>query len=271
MTTAQIMLKEITYKIPSKDIAMKRFAGSALISDIENELSFNVFSSIPKRHKKHKFINRGTYEGSRLSKVYQLDMKDMVIKNIPRAGIVFYSFINDELHICFGRDKKTGELTDFGGTRIERTGESSVRCAVREGNEESRFAFSKLNTDQVQGFCCLYSSNMLIIFVPVVSPDIAIDIREITKQNFDDSRFLNSHQRRDRRYNEISELVWLDESQINNLFSDEPVIQMYSKVRRFIYSCEQLSKNSTIMKNILKNVIDPPEEILTIQTIYPFF
>ena len=271
MTTAQIMLKEITYKIPSKDIAIRRFTGSALILNIEEELSFNVFNSIPRRPKKHKFINRGTYEASRLSRVFQLDMKDNIIRNIPRSGVVFYAFINEELHICFGRDKKTGDLTDFGGSRIERTNESSIKCAVREGNEESRFAFSKLNTDQVQGFCCLYSSNMMIIFVPVVSPDPDIDIREITKQNFDDSRFLNNYQRKDRRYNEISELVWINETQIDNLFSEAPVIQMYAKVRRFIYSCDQLSRNSTMMKNVLKNVIAPPEEILTIQTICPFY
>ena len=268
MTTSQIMLKEITYKIPSKDIAMQRFAGSALISDIEEEVAFNVFKSIPKRHKRQKIINRGTYEGSRLSRVYQLDMMDNVIRNIPRAGVVFYAFINDELHLCFGRDKKTGDLTDFGGSRNERKCESSIKCAIREGNEESRFAFSKLNTEQVQGFCCLYSSNMLIVFIPVVSPDSNIDIREITQNNFNDSRFLNSHQRRDRRYNEISEIVWLNETQIDNIFSEAPNIQMYAKVRRFIYSCDQLSKN---MKYVLKNVIAPPEEILTIQTIYPFY
>ena len=98
-------------------------------------------------------------------------MKDPVIKNIPRAGVVFYSFIDDELYLCFGRDKKSGELTDFGGGRIEKIGETSICCAVREGNEESKCAFSEITVDQVQGFCCLYSSNMLIIFIPVASPN----------------------------------------------------------------------------------------------------
>ena len=238
-------------------ISTKEIAGNT--DDISLALnvqeSTNIFKSIPRRHKKQRPISRGTYERSRLSIVYQLDMKDPVIRNIPRAGVIFYSFINDKLHMCFGRDRISGDITDYGGTRIVKLNETSVQCAVREGNEESRYAFSKINIDQVQGFSCLYSSKMLIIFIPVASPNNDIDIRDITRQNFDEARFLNYNQRKDRRYNEISEIVWLDESQIDNLFSKFPTIQMYAKVRRFIYSCNQLSQNINTLKSVLKGII----------------
>lgn len=265
MTTAQIMLKEATYKIPSKEIAIRRCAGTALISNIENDISINIFSAVSKKQKQ---VRRGNYEIARLARVYRLDMKDSAIRNIPRAGVVFYSFIGEELHICFGRDKQTGELTDFGGARTEKIGETSIRCAIREGNEESRLAFSRLNIDQVQNFFCLYSSAMLIIFIPVVYPDPNVDIRDLTKQNFNDSRFLNHHQKKDPRYNEISELAWVNEAQFKDLFSVTSEVPMYIKVKKFIKSCDLLFKNFDLVKNLLKNIIRPTEDI---PTMYPFY
>lgn len=215
-------------------------------------VSCNIFAILPRRHKKPRPISRATYESSKLSRVNQLDLKDPVIRNIPRAGILFYTFIDDELNLCFGRDIGTNDLTDFGGGR--RRSESPIKCAVREGNEESRYAFGEITTERIQGCFCLYSSNMLIVFVPVASPDHQ-DIRTITCNNFDNKYFLNKRQSKARCYNEISEIIWMNESQINNLFSKRPNVQMFAKVRRFIYSCTGFSQNITIMKNVLKSVI----------------
>ena len=209
---------------------------------------------------------------SRFLRVHQLDMKDHVIRNIPRAGVIFYTFIpNGALHMCYGRDRRSGDLTDFGGCRMEKINETPIRCAVREGNEESRCAFSEITlAEQVQGFFCLYSSKMLIIFIPVISPN-EMDIREITSQNFNDARFLTTKQRKDRRYNEISEIVWLNESQINNLFSKRPAIQMFAKVRRFIYSCNQLSQNICVMKKVLESVVTDNPQSYSIDDIQKVF
>ena len=215
--------------------------------------SRHIFSSIPRKHKKQKAINKGTYERSRICQVYQLDMSDPVIQNIPRAGVVFYTFINNELHICFGRDRRTGELTDFGGGK--KRNENPIKCAIREGNEESRCAFSKITVNQIQGFYCLYSSKMLIIFIPTASPN-NIDVRCISNENFTNCLLLNNKQKNDRRYNEISEIVWLNENQLNNLFSPRPSVQLFAKVRRFIYSCSNLSQDINLLKQILKSVVN---------------
>lgn len=212
----------------------------------------HIFSVIPRKHKRQKPISRGFYESSRLARVHQLDFNDPAIKSIPRAGVLFYTFINNEFHLCFGKDARSGDLTDFGGGR--RHNESPIKCAVREGNEESRYAFSDIKPEQVQGFFCLYSSNMLIIFIPVTSPNEA-DIRHITEVNFRNKQFLNKKQVRAKCFNEVSEIVWLNEAQIENLFSDRPTFQMFAKVRRFMYSCIEFSQSTTIMKNILRATI----------------
>lgn len=222
----------------------------------------NVFSSIPRRHKSYKSIRRGPYEQSRICKVQELNLKDCVIRNIPRGGVIFYTFINDKLYLCFGKDRRTNDLTDFGGGRHDRCGESPVHCAVREGNEESRYSFSSITVEQVQGFNCLFNSSMLIIFIPVMSPN-ELDIRNITCQNFSESKFLTVKQKKDRRYNEISEIIWLDEEQVSNIFSKQPRMQMFAKVRQFLYSCTQLSQDINQMKDILREVnISVPENLV---------
>lgn len=196
------------------------------------------------RRSKH---GRQMYDSSRLTKVSQLNLRDPSIARIPRAGVLFYTFIEDEFYLCFGKDLQSGDLTDFGGGR--KKGEDPIRCAVREGNEESRFAFSEIQPDQVQGFLCLHSPQMLIIFIPVVPPD-DIDILLTTQTNFLSKQFLNQRQIRSRCFNEISEIVWLSEREIDQLFTDRPTLKVFSKVRQFIYSCIEFAQSSTIMRNI---------------------
>jgi len=223
----------------------------------EAESPVGMFSAIPRRHKRQKPVSRGSYESSRLCRVHELDMLDPCIKNIPRAGVLFYTFIDEELYICFGRDQATGDLTDFGGGRKQN--EDPVRCAIREGNEESRFAFSEIQPEQVQEFFCLYSSNMLIIFIPVAAPD-GMDIRQVTNENFSSKQFLNRRQVQAKCYNEVSDLVWLGEAEIGNLFSARPSFQMFAKVRRFIYSCNDFSQNPIQMKRILISIVNETKE-----------
>lgn len=225
-----------------------------VLPEINHHLSLgeSIFPGISKKANRGRPINRGYYEPSRLCKVYQLDMTEPAIKNIPRAGVLFYTFIQGELHVCFGKDAKSGDLTDFGGGK--RAGESPVKCAIREGNEESRYAFSNLKIDQIQGFYCLYSSNMLIIFIPVASPDTR-DIRELTGTNFKEKQFLSKTQLKAKAFNEVSDIVWLDEAKLTNLFSERPTIQLFAKVRRFIYSCNDFSQNIEKMRRVLHSVI----------------
>src|SRR3990172_9300375 len=128
----------------------------------------HLFGAIPKHSQKLKAINRGVYEKARLTRVYQLDLNDPVIRNIPRSGYLPYTFIDDQIHLCFGRDKASGDVCVLAGMR--KWNENIIQCAVRECNEESRLVFGDITEEQVQGFLCLYSSNMMLILVPVDGP-----------------------------------------------------------------------------------------------------
>lgn len=215
----------------------------------------HLFGVIPKSSKKLKPVNRSIYEKARITRVYQLDLNDPVIQNIPRGGYLPYIFIDGQIFFCFGQDKDTLDLTDFGGTR--KYTENIVQCAVREGNEESRLVFSEITEEQVQGFLCLYSSNMLIILVPVDGPKGKTrtkDMRDVTVRNFESGRFLNKRQIRTPCYNELSAIRWLNQEQTVNLFSEKPKYQMFAKVRRFIYSCDCFSQKFDRFVEMLRDI-----------------
>jgi hypothetical protein len=78
--------------------------------------------------------------------------------------------------------------------------------------------------------------------------------------NFKNKQLLSKKQVRAKCFNEVSEIIWLNEAQIDNLFSERPSMQMFAKVRRFIYSCVEFSQSTTIMKNILRTTIKRPPE-----------
>lgn len=218
----------------------------------DNENSSDIFLLLNYSHYLSTFntINKGIYENARFSTINKLNFNDPYIQKIHRAGIIYFSFIDGELHLCFGRDKKSGDITDFSG--LKKKFETPIECALREGCEESRRVFGYINPDQVSKYVCLYSTQMLIIFVPVIAPT-GIDIRKLTSENFNNKNFLNSRQLTNPCYNEISELLWFGESEISNIFSLKSNHKMYTKVRRFIYSCRPFSENIEQMKKILGN------------------
>jgi hypothetical protein len=216
----------------------------------------NLFGAIPRRPLMRKPVCRGTYECSRLCRVYQLDLLDPMIAKIPRGGIVYYTFENGELYFCFGRDRTSGDLTDFGGGR--RGLEDPVECAVREGNEESRFVFGQLTPQSVQWFWCLYNSQMLIIFVHVATRGKE-SIFDLTARNFQSAQMVPNQYIRikggtiviSRCCDEVSEMVWLNERRIDDILSDSSRIKLYARVRRFIRSCPQFQKPGRCIRDWL--------------------
>lgn len=199
-------------------------------------------------------ITRCAYEKTKLCRVYELDLRKY--KKSSRGGVLPYTFINNELYICFGRDRESGDLTDFGGTK--QINENIIQCAIREGEEESRKSFGQVSEGQARNFWCLCNSNMIIIFVPVElenSPNGAIeDIRKVTQRNFETKILITKHQAGLRCFNELSGIVWLNELQISNAFSTFPNFKMFWKVRRFIYSSGLFNEKGCEIKNVLRNL-----------------
>ena len=221
----------------------------------------DIFASIPRKPLARKPVSRGVYECSKAVRVYELDLSSPVISKIPRCGIVYYTFQNDQLYFCFGRDRISRDLTDFGGQR--KYLETPIECAVREGNEEARFAFGELTPENVQWFWCLYNSQMMIIFVHVATGN-GENIFNLTIDNFNSAKMIPSqyiHMKAgtitiSRCCDEISEMIWLNEDQIDDILSSSSRIKIYTPVKRFIRSCPQFKKSGADIRHWFQQIND---------------
>jgi len=212
-------------------------------------MSDNPFERLNISQQPKRMISCGEYEPAILSVVKLLDFRSKNVQNIERGGCIFFTIINDEFYICLGRDKRSGDLTDFGGRRKKKRNENIIQCAIREANEESNCAFGLTSINVVQEFKVLYNSQMLIIFIPVKVMDND-DIISITMDNFTSGALVPDGKNSIKHNDEISELVWCCEKDINDMLSSWPKIRIYDKVRRFIRSFFGNNANVEVMKSI---------------------
>lgn len=221
--------------------------------------SENLFATVPQKFIKSKApIQKSQFLPSILCSVKDINLSDK--DRIFRGGIIFYTFIDGEIFLCFGRDVKTGDITDFGGRRESK--ESIIECAIREGQEESRFLISSITEESVQECKCIYnttstSASILIIFVPIVSNNPNVDIIKSTKHNFTHKINLTEKQKYSHEFNEMEEVVWLSERDADYLFSYNQygrrgTNKIYTKVRKCIMSIEKFSIET--LKDSLKTV-----------------
>ena len=131
----------------------------------------NPFGRLNVQQNTRRLVLYGEYEPAILTTVKDLNYHSKMIQNISRGGCIYYTFINDKLYICMGRDKETGDLTDFGGKKLKFKNENIIQCAIREGNEETNCAFGHFSIENIYFFKLLYNSYMLIIFIPVLTDE----------------------------------------------------------------------------------------------------
>ena len=81
-----------------------------------------------------------------------------------RVGILPYTIMNNQIYVLIGIDRKSGDLTDFGGGRKQN--ESFVNGALRECREETEGVIAYYPNDIK---CCLASSTRRtgVIFLPI--------------------------------------------------------------------------------------------------------
>ena len=131
------------------------------------------------------------------------------IKNIPsnyrpnRAGVIIYTIIQGKLYFCFGRDKASGDLTDFGGG-VKNSDASPVQAGIRELIEESLGVFGIIYEDEVQDYQAILHNNMLLMFFPL-------------EVNRDEVRALFEERYHRIAKPEMSELVWLSYDEIKTI------------------------------------------------------
>lgn len=194
-----------------------------------------------------KNLSYNVYDKPKICLVSDINTKSNYIKKIKRGGCIYYSFKKGKLKICLGKHQLSGDLTDFGG--MKNYDEDIIQCAIREGNEETRNAFGVRKVEDVLLYPILHNVNMCIIFIPIdaLGDD---DVVELSKSNFNQSKMLDK-----KCYQEISELVWLNEEEIMDIFSVWPKIKVFDKVRRFIVSYFGLECNIEIIKQTLGDYI----------------
>ena len=95
------------------------------------------------------------------------DYKKPIIQS--RGGIIPFTIVNGKIVICTGKDRKFGEITDFGGKA--KYNENAIQAAFREFHEETCNVFQELNMSEeemikkIGNSFILLSMKTLIIFV----------------------------------------------------------------------------------------------------------
>jgi hypothetical protein len=142
--------------------------------------------------------------GSHLSQVH-----------VYRCGVIPYVIDSKTgmLYYLLARHRDSHELGDFGGG-VRRT-EYALAGGLREFGEESRGIFDATytNVNDRAGDVAILDSNMAILFVPLKNDWLERAPREFIKS-------LSSQSRSKKSSNEISELIWVNELEFQQLLKD---------------------------------------------------
>lgn len=136
--------------------------------------------------------------------------------------MVPYIIKNNQIHLLFGVDRATQELTDFGGG--VKNGETSLTGALREFREESRGVLEqRYYTHNMYESCyALVDRQMSIIFLPVNESHYESIPRLFRAEN--------------KRADELSDVQWLDMNAFVKTVFDANNKQMWKRVKRFLGS-----------------------------------
>jgi hypothetical protein len=143
-----------------------------------------------------------------------------------RAGGIPYTISNGVLYFLLARDGISKELGDFGGG--VRKNELSLMAGFREFREETRgifYGYESANDIAISLAVKDPEDKMAVIFIPVSNgwlEDAPKLFKEISSSK--------------RKFNEISDIVWVNESSFKDLIRGSGrrgMDVMWSKVRRF--------------------------------------
>lgn len=89
---------------------------------------------------------------------------DLSLVKPPRAGVILYTKINNQLFFGLGVDEQSKQFTDFGGGISYNKDKHVINGALREFNEETLNIFNYLVINDFMDSLVLYNNDMLIIF-----------------------------------------------------------------------------------------------------------
>lgn len=214
-----------------------------------------LFSKLQNPKQKRADYNRTDFVPSNLCSLKNVDQA--VLQTLSRAGIIFYTYVDQELHICLGLDRKHKELTDFAGIKKKSTHEAIIACAIRECNEESRNLGRNITAEFLQDCMCIYNtsktSSMIVIFVELKAGDpfLTPDIRKESRSFFHDKALCSASECTRKDFDEMSDIIWFSEAEAKLLFPrhsmsihtkgviKRPQYKVYSKLRKCVTSVHE--------------------------------
>lgn len=143
---------------------------------------------------------------------------DLFLVRPPRAGVILYTKINNQLYFCLGIDAQSHQFTDFGGGISYHKDKNVIEGALREFHEETLNIFNYLNITDFLDCLVLYNTDMLIIFKYI---NTISNIR---------SDFLNQVQLH--KNVEVSDIIWLNLEEFKNVITTRG--RMFSRVQNFL-------------------------------------
>lgn len=132
-------------------------------------------------------------------------------RKTQRGGVIPYTIVNERVYFLLARHGETNELGDFGGG-IKKN-EFALNGAFREYKEETNgiFAYSSCN-DFLDKLAIIDGNKMAVIFIPV---------NKTWMMNNSARRAFHSVAENPKKsFNEISDVVWVEESKFVNLVMD---------------------------------------------------
>ena len=149
------------------------------------------------------------------------------------ACIPYVVTINEDgskkIYFLLGRDRRTGDITDFGGgVKI-----NNLVDGLRELNEETRDVLkSKIRNINKLAYCPAVSYensgfSMSCLFLPLKNinmDDIILD--------FEHTKFSDYQKFKQKTYNEIDEIIWFDEDEFRTLLNYKDR-RMWKKLKLF--------------------------------------
>lgn len=137
-----------------------------------------------------------------------------------RGGILPVLSINGNKYFCFGVDRRSGDLTDFGGSK-EKSDKNIISCSLREFKEESGEIFTEPGVGTLLSSYAVADESTFIMFMNVHVNADYIRMLFHKKYNFRGNR-------------EIRDIVWvsLEELYMQLLLGEESII--FYRVRRLL-------------------------------------
>jgi hypothetical protein len=156
-----------------------------------------------------------------------------------RSSVIPFTFSDDKLWFSLGIDKKTGDLTDFGGG-IKLRDFSPVHAARREFKEETKGVFG--NCYQLRNFrqfsYSLLKENVFLMFLYVPSR-----FMKSTKGKFAKLKSLPN--------DELSGIIWYSQEEFQEIFSlPQDRIKVYEGIQKIISKI-----NFSLLREILTMIV----------------